>query len=129
SYGTGGRCAAVNDQCPSHGAPCRIQRFSSSTCSAVSFGFFDFGGGIRSSGSSDVILLMISLSSGWPATTGVPFSNFVNNPSFVSSRRSALRLLLSGPWQAKQFSERRGAMSRLNLTGDSAAAAVGAADG
>ena len=33
-----------------------------------------------------------------------------------SSRRSALRAALSGPWQAKQFSRRIGRMSRLNST-------------
>ncbi len=32
----------------------------------------------------------------------------------MSSRRSALRLFLSGPWQAKQLSARIGRTSRLN---------------
>ena len=36
--------------------------------------------------------------------------------SRTSSRRSALRWFLSGPWQAKQFSDRIGRMSRLNST-------------
>src|SRR5579872_7272772 len=36
-----------------------------------------------------------------------------NRPSRVSRRSLALRLSLSGPWQAKQLSERMGRISRL----------------
>ena len=50
-----------------------------------------------------------SLSSGLPGTMA-PASTAASR---WSSRRSALRAALSGPWQAKQFSARIGRMSRL----------------
>jgi len=40
----------------------------------------------------------------------------------MSSRRAVIRLDASGPWQAKQFSEKMGRMSRLNWTVAAAAA-------
>src|ERR1051326_4257842 len=46
--------------------------------------------------------------------------------SGLSNRRSALRLLESKPWQAKQLSVRIGRMSRLNRTGELRAAGSGA---
>ena len=46
-----------------------------------------------------------------------PLLSLANAPSLVSSRRPALRALSSGPWQAKQLSERIGRTSRAKLTG------------
>ena len=75
----------------------------------------DFGGGITSSGS---VLVMRRISSLSPLLPGTMTGSLVRRaPSFTSSRRSALRVLASGPWQMKQFSERIGRMSRLKSTG------------
>src|SRR5436190_2548774 len=52
---------------------------------------------------------------------GSRFGVFSNRPSLISRRRPAFRLLASGPWQAKQLSDRIGRMSRLYRTADSAA--------
>ena len=48
---------------------------------------------------------------GFPATTTSAI------PSLVSSRSFALRAFSSGPWQAKQWSDRIGITSRLKSTG------------
>ena len=72
----------------------------------------DAEGGITSSGSLLSIRAISSLSSGLPTTTEPCFAAAPG----TSSRRSALRWLRSGPWQAKQFSERIGRMSRLKRT-------------
>ena len=54
-----------------------------------------------------------SLSSGLPGTMARPPSlSFANAPSLVSSRKPAFRALSSGPWQAKQWSDRIGRTSR-----------------
>src|SRR4029079_19333004 len=58
----------------------------------------------------DSIRLISSLADGSPA-----FTIFIR-PDFWSSRRSALRFLASGPWQAKQRSERIGRTSRRKST-------------
>src|SRR5437660_6248298 len=50
-----------------------------------------------------------SLLSGLPGT----IASFSSAASRRSRRNFALRWFLSGPWQAKQFSERIGRMSRL----------------
>jgi hypothetical protein len=104
-----GRFGGMNDQCGWYSAPAAIQRLRRSFCAAVSVLFADFGG-IRivlSSGSSRATSSLASGSLG----TMAPISTATSRRS---SRRSALREALSGPWQAKQFSDRIGRMSRLN---------------
>jgi len=72
------------------------------------------GGGITAWGSSDTIRAMSSLSSIFSGTIArEPLSTSAVARSNVSSRRPACRLALSGPWQAKQLSERIGRMSWL----------------
>ena len=46
-------------------------------------------------------------------------------PSLRSSRKSALRVFESGPWQVKQFCDRIGKTSRRKSTGSSASVSVG----
>ena len=72
----------------------------------------DLGVGITLSFSVLKILSMMGLFSALPATMA---PNFMAS-SRLSNRRSALRAALSGPWQAKQFSERMGRMSLLYLS-------------
>ena len=70
------------------------------------------------SGSWLSIRAISSLSSGLPGTIArSPLSSSAKAPSWVSSRRPALRALSSGPWQAKQWSERIGRTSRAKPTG------------
>jgi len=67
------------------------------------------------SGSSETTRASSSLSSRFSGTIAqAPLSSSAVACSKVSSRRPACLLALSGPWQAKQFSERIGLMSRLN---------------
>src|SRR5579885_134004 len=68
---------------------------------------------------------MIALFSGSPGTIGVtPDFLGLGASSRMSSRRLAMRELLSGPWHRKQVSDMIGRMSRLNRTSGSAAAAA-----
>src|SRR5271170_1009384 len=94
-------------QCSFQGAPASIQRRRISFCSAVRV-LCDIAGGMRKAGSSDVIRLMIRLSAGFPGAMTNPFLRSAKAPSRTSSRRSAMRFPLSGPWQRKQLSERIG---------------------
>ena len=115
--GSAGLLGGSKAQCVDHVAPCSTQRRSTATWSAVSC-LPLFLGGMCSSGSSLSIRTISSLSSGLPGTIArPPLSSLANAPSFVSSRRPALRVLSSGPWQAKQLSERIGRTSRAKLTG------------
>ena len=66
------------------------------------------------SSSVDSIRRIISLALGSPGTSGPGLPASPCRPSRVSRRVSASRLFLSGPWHAKQRSERIGRISRLN---------------
>ena len=100
-----------------HDAPCSTHLRSVSICCAVNC-LPNFFGGILASGSSVSSRSIRSLSSGFPGTTAAPPDlSLASIPSLVSSRKPALRCLSSGPWQAKQFSERTERTSRAKLTG------------
>ena len=65
---------------------------------------------------------MIALLSGSPGTIGVvPFFFVFSASSRMSSRSPAIRDFESNPWQRKHVSDMIGRISRLNLTGFSAA--------
>ena len=76
------------------------------------------GGGITSSGSAAWMRTNSSLVSGFPGAMAT-FPDFAGRraSSRTSRRRLALRCWASGPWQAKQCSERMGRMSWLNDSG------------
>ena len=115
--GSAGFCGGLNAQCLVQVAPCSTHRRSTATCSGVS-GLPVFFGGICRSGSWLSIRAISSLSPGLPGTIArPPLSSSANAPSWVSSRSPALRALSSGPWQAKQWSERIGRTSRAKPTG------------
>ena len=76
-------------------APAATHRVSVSICSAVRLNS-DSGGGIRSSGSVEIIRRTSSLAAASPGTTAPS----ANAPSAVSSRSPALRVFASGPWHA-----------------------------
>ena len=108
-------CGGTKDQWASHAAPCSIQRRSSSFCSAVSF-LCDLAGGIisraRSLTDALIELALVRLARG---PTVPVLVHLAEEP--LSACRAAGRpcgLAESGPWQAKQLSERIGRMSRLN---------------
>ena len=104
-------------QCVVQAAPSSIHRRSRSICWAESC-FPDLLGGIFNSGSSLSRRKTRSLSSGLPATIAAPPDlSLANAPSLVSSRRPALRARSSGPWHAKQLSERMERTSRAKLIG------------
>ncbi len=114
--GTTGFSGFTNAQCPCHGAPARIHCLSFSFSSGLSF-LCESGGGMMSSSSVALTRRQSSLFARLPGTTaGSRLAVFSKNPSFVSRRRPALRALASGPWQAVQYSERMGRMSRLKAT-------------
>ena len=101
--GSAGFLGASNAQCVDQVAPCSTHRRKMATWSAVSC-LPLFLGGMCRSGSSLSIRTISSLSSGLPGAIARPPSlSLANAPSFVSSRRPALRALSSGPWQAKQL--------------------------
>ena len=52
----------------------------------------------------------------------LPESSFLKAPACTSNRNPALRFFSSGPWQAKQLSEKIGRMSRLKSIARGAAA-------
>ena len=97
-------------QCLPHFAPASTQAFSVAFCAAVSLSF-ESGGGICSSGSSEKIRAMSSLTSLLPGTITSAFASCSR-----SSRSFALRALPSGPWHVKHVSERIGSTSRLKST-------------
>ena len=110
-----GFATGTKAQCGSYGAPWAIHRLSRSTCSSVSRPILASGGGITESGSVEMIRATSSLASTFSGTMArAPLSSSLVACSATSSRRPACRLPLSGPWQAKQLSERIGRMSRLN---------------
>ena len=115
SVGTDGLLIGRKDQCSSYSAPCFIQS------SRIFFCFADSrlpvsGGGMSSSLSSLCRRNTNSLSSGFPGTTAVYPPRSLSAPSDKSSRRFASRVLLSGPWQWKQYSERMGRTSLVKST-------------
>src|SRR5437867_11681534 len=97
----GGNAASggMKDQCFCHVAPSATHCVRILICSAFSACPLA-GGGIRLSGSVDVMRRISSLSSGLPAT----MTDFAL--SSVSKCNFALRFDLSGPWQLKQRSDR-----------------------
>ena len=95
TLGSSGRCGWAKAQWPAYGAPAAIQRFNTDFCAALN-GFFNEGGGIISSGSSDRMRCINSLS------TSLPGARISKAASRSSSRSLALRVLASGPWQVKQ---------------------------
>ena len=99
----GGLCWRIGRkaQCRSYLAPLSIH-FLSELISSTDNRFPVFGGGITSSGSSEPIRFNKADQS--------------LSPVSESSRRSALRAALSGPWHSKQFSARIGKMSQSNCT-------------
>jgi hypothetical protein len=72
-------------------------------------------GGMRSSASSACTRSSTRLASGSPATIAKPDLRAAVAPSNVSRRSFAWRLPASGPWHAKQRSERIGRTSRSKL--------------
>jgi hypothetical protein len=76
--------------------------------------FLNSGGGITSSGSSEVIRCHASLSSKLFRTKAAISSFSLNASASTSSRNFALRDFSEGPWQKKHLLERIGLMSRLN---------------
>ena len=101
------------------GDDCNRRDFNRLTIAAVS-GLLASGGGIWRSLSSLRMRRISSLSFGLPGTNA-----FAVVAAWRSSnRRSAFRVFLSGPWQAKQCSERIGRISRLNRSLSAALADV-----
>ena len=103
----------MNAQWPSHFAPWSIQAFMVLISDSVS-SFLNLGGGMTSSGSSDVIRCHASLASKLFRTNAAIPSFLLKASSSKSSRRFALRDFSEGPWQKKHLLERMGRMSRLN---------------
>ena len=111
-------------QWPWYSAPSAIQRRTVSTC-ADERTLWNSAGGMWSSGSVVSSRFMTELRSGWPGTiAGSPDLPPLRAASSVSRRSLPLFLLSSGPWQAKQVSEKIGRMSRLNWTRSAAVAAT-----
>ncbi len=77
-----------------------------------------FLGGMCKSGSSLSIRRISSLSSGLPGTIASAIALQLGKRPFLGVEpQPAFRRLSSGPWQAKQLSERIGRTSRAKLTG------------
>ena len=112
------------------GAPSAIHRLRTSICWGVRL-LPELFGGMSISASSVSIRNASELSSTFPGTTAAsPDSSLARTPSWTSSRSFAFRCLSSGPWQAKQLSERIGLTSRAKFTGRGlAGAGFGAASG
>ena len=111
--GTGGRCGVVKAQCSCQCAPSAIQVFSLAICSTVSFLPLSVGG-MTSSSSLDVIRAISVLCAGSPGAMAIsPDLAGLNASSLTSNRSLPLRAFSSGPWQAKQYSDRIGRISRL----------------
>ena len=125
SAGMTGRCTRSNAQWPRYSAPSAIQRRRISA-SADETGLLMCGGGMITSGSVLAIRARISLASGFPGTMAVPpLSSAAMATPRSSSLNPACRSSASGPWQAKQRSERIGRTSRLkSIRGPSAASAA-----
>ena len=113
TLGGSDRCGWAKAQWPAYGAPAATQRFNTDFCAALN-GFFNEGGGITSSGSSDRMRCINSLS------TSLPGARISKAASRSSSRSLALRVLASGPWQVKQCVARIGRTSRLKSGASSA---------
>ena len=90
TLGKPGRLGATKAQCPSHSAPCSIQRLIVAISSADNF-FLDSSGGMRSSGSCAVIFWYNKLSAGLPGTTIRSSPEPPKRPLSTSSRSLALR--------------------------------------
>ena len=70
-------------------------------------------------------LALIRATSSLPSVSPGVMAPALMASSRRSSRKSALRAALSGPWQAKQFSARIGRTSRLNSSPGRSAAIAG----
>ena len=104
-----------NAQWPSHSAPCSIQVLMVLISELVS-SFLNSGGGMTSSGSSDLIRSHASLLSKLFRTKAAkPFLSL--KASFSKSNLNlAFRDFSEGPWQKKHLFERIGRMSLLKET-------------
>ena len=102
----------MNAQWPSHVAPCSIHDLMVLISALVS-SFLNFGGGITSSGSSDVMRCHASLSSRLFRTKAANPSFSLKASSSKSNRNLAFRDFSEGPWQKKHLFERMGRMSLL----------------
>ena len=92
---------------------CKIEGLSDCMANEM----LDFGGGIISLRSVAVMRAISSLAFRSPGTIAAsPDAAGRNASSRTSSRKSAFRAFASGPWHAKQFSDRMGRISRLKLT-------------
>src|SRR5206468_1652068 len=79
------------------------------------------GGGMRVALFGALTRAKRRLLAGSPGLMVLYVARLAKSPSSVSSRRLATRRLSSGPWHAKQLSERMGRTSRSKSTGLSAA--------
>ena len=110
-----GRCGGVKAQWVCQGAPSSIHWRTSSICFSVKVRS-EPTGGIRVAWSLVLILWYSLLSAAFPGTITWYPPRSAKAPSFVSRRRFTIRCFSSGPWQAKQLSERIGRISRLKST-------------
>ena len=116
--GSAGFCGRLERPVPGPGGPLLDPAPQARRSARASADLPLFLGGICWSGSWLSIRAISSLSSGLPGTIArAPLSVSAKAPSWVSSRSPALRALSSGPWQAKQLSERIGRTSRAKPTG------------
>ena len=120
--GRGTSFSGMKAQCGWYSAPASIQRLSVSTSFSVSGSSLEPGGGICSSGSRLSTRRIISASLALPGSKA-PADIALSR---TSKRRSASRLLESGPWQKKHLSDRMERTSRLK-SGGGAASLGGAA--
>ena len=115
--GTALRRGGRNAQWPCHSAPSSIHWRSSSISRLDSGSCPMAAGGMRLALSEADTRRNNSLLPGSPGTMALrPPLSAVAAPCSSSSRSDVIRLASSGPWQAKQFSDRIGRMSRLNCT-------------
>src|SRR5437660_4012206 len=115
--GNGQRVGLTKAQCSAYGASSAIQRVSVAICAGVRWLFVSLGG-MRSSSSAAVIRRTSSLLSGEPGTmAALLLLPGATADSRLSSRIFVVRCAASGPWQAKQFFDKMGRMSRLKSMG------------
>src|SRR5581483_4089245 len=121
--GTSGRFGGIYDQCISHLAPWSIHFLTNSTCAGVNERS-EYEGGMRFDLSVALMRWKRRLAAESPETmTGFP-ERSANMPSLKSNRKLAIRCFSSGPWQAKQLSERIGRISRSKSTAPGVAAST-----
>ncbi len=104
-------CMGRNAQCADQVAPWVIHCLRSSISCCFSLRLV-VGGGMILLSSLDVMTCIIALFSVDPGVTGfIPLCS-ANRPSRVSSLMLASLVLASGPWHAKQYSDRMGLIWR-----------------